>query len=533
MSFFISTNALFGTAEPSRIERINRENERGNLATITRLVIKGLLEHSMKSLNRLVNADGTELCDFFIMLEKVLFHGLKTSDKKALISLTSPDADLWATLGRALVDPRNSENSISQAYRCVEQLEYLKTSISRVRALLRLSMMQKRLHDLFTDYTSSPVVREQYEDWALLRSPDAEPLVGQLIGLSVLTCTFTLDFGLLKDLNEQQQEMKTLLDQNHYLEERNRLLQDKVGELKKRIYEEENGSPLDAAAVSFQRLSQETARRQSEADSGKLWMAEKERLLGTIIEKEDAVRLAEQQKADLAKMNKELYEKLREAEDAEKKLENDFILLRTQHAQEKQSMMQAMETQHSSQEHDQKLLGEMHAIGDKYTNTLSHLEEKQKELRAVKEELRKTEQERHRLEQELKELPFLTKEIETLKEQLGAVEEKANSYETALMDLGCDLSSTKLKILELREEMLPMGGDWQKDAEVAGCTGCNVRFSLTRRKHHCRACGRIFCQACSSTRVRLLSSTNPVRVCHGCFHNLQTLHTQNPDGNTS
>ncbi|KAK1945969.1 putative phosphatidylinositol kinase [Phytophthora citrophthora] len=42
---------------------------------------------------------------------------------------------------------------------------------------------------------------------------------------------------------------------------------------------------------------------------------------------------------------------------------------------------------------------------------------------------------------------------------------------------------------------------WVQDDAVFACFKCHTVFSMLIRKHHCRACGRIFCSACSSQRV--------------------------------
>ncbi|KAI6175567.1 Rabenosyn-5 [Aphelenchoides bicaudatus] len=38
---------------------------------------------------------------------------------------------------------------------------------------------------------------------------------------------------------------------------------------------------------------------------------------------------------------------------------------------------------------------------------------------------------------------------------------------------------------------------WADDSEVTNCRVCNLKFSLTKRKHHCRLCGKVICATCS------------------------------------
>jgi len=61
-------------------------------------------------------------------------------------------------------------------------------------------------------------------------------------------------------------------------------------------------------------------------------------------------------------------------------------------------------------------------------------------------------------------------------------------------------------------------GRWQPDKEVSHCPLCNSRFSHTFRKHHCRQCGRVVCETCSPSRLRLpkLPKEGKVRVCTPC-----------------
>ncbi|TID03789.1 FYVE, RhoGEF and PH domain-containing protein 6 [Colletotrichum higginsianum] len=44
---------------------------------------------------------------------------------------------------------------------------------------------------------------------------------------------------------------------------------------------------------------------------------------------------------------------------------------------------------------------------------------------------------------------------------------------------------------------------WQPDAEVTLCPICHIQFSIFVRKHHCRKCGRVVCNACSPHRITI------------------------------
>lgn len=54
---------------------------------------------------------------------------------------------------------------------------------------------------------------------------------------------------------------------------------------------------------------------------------------------------------------------------------------------------------------------------------------------------------------------------------------------------------------------------WMSDAAVKSCYNCDKEFSLTRRRHHCRFCGQIFCWKCAPQR----SSPIGVRSCQKCL----------------
>ncbi|KDO30119.1 hypothetical protein SPRG_05311 [Saprolegnia parasitica CBS 223.65] len=55
---------------------------------------------------------------------------------------------------------------------------------------------------------------------------------------------------------------------------------------------------------------------------------------------------------------------------------------------------------------------------------------------------------------------------------------------------------------------------WKQDQDSFACYQCNKRFTLFRRRHHCRVCGEVICDNCS-TFVGLEKQQN-VRVCVLC-----------------
>ena len=59
---------------------------------------------------------------------------------------------------------------------------------------------------------------------------------------------------------------------------------------------------------------------------------------------------------------------------------------------------------------------------------------------------------------------------------------------------------------------------WVSDLSASECTGCAVPFTVFVRRHHCRACGGVFCSACSTQRSAVLrvGERDAVRVCDVC-----------------
>ncbi|KAL7729343.1 hypothetical protein ACLKA6_008916 [Drosophila palustris] len=141
----------------------------------------------------------------------------------------------------------------------------------------------------------------------------------------------------------------------------------------------------------------------------------------------------------------------------------------------------------------------------------------------------------------VKELNEEKQKSDKLKLDLEKVRNQWSEAQTTLEELGIQLSVSKLKISEFqdneRRQQLSMSGSsqslqtlpetvsspgiWAPDSIATHCTACTREFNLTRRKHHCRSCGEIFCKACSEHTLPLLNAQGqpgrPVRVCDACY----------------
>uniref|UniRef100_A0A6I8PMZ0 Zinc finger FYVE-type containing 21 n=1 Tax=Ornithorhynchus anatinus TaxID=9258 RepID=A0A6I8PMZ0_ORNAN len=59
---------------------------------------------------------------------------------------------------------------------------------------------------------------------------------------------------------------------------------------------------------------------------------------------------------------------------------------------------------------------------------------------------------------------------------------------------------------------------WVPDKECPRCMQCETKFDFITRKHHCRRCGKCFCDRCCSKKVALprMCFVDPVRQCADC-----------------
>lgn len=80
--------------------------------------------------------------------------------------------------------------------------------------------------------------------------------------------------------------------------------------------------------------------------------------------------------------------------------------------------------------------------------------------------------------------------------------------------LAADLNN--LHVETVQDDRPPV---WIPDIEAPRCMSCKANFTVVKRRHHCRNCGKVFCSRCSSNSVPLpkFGHVKPVRVCNKCF----------------
>ncbi|NXA31963.1 ZFY16 protein, partial [Eudromia elegans] len=61
---------------------------------------------------------------------------------------------------------------------------------------------------------------------------------------------------------------------------------------------------------------------------------------------------------------------------------------------------------------------------------------------------------------------------------------------------------------------------WVPDSEAPNCMNCQVKFTFTKRRHHCRACGKVFCGSCCNRKCKLQYMEKEARVCIGCYDSI-------------
>ncbi|XP_016003214.2 RUN and FYVE domain-containing protein 1 isoform X2 [Rousettus aegyptiacus] len=544
--------------------------ERANLMHMMKLSIKVLLQSAL-SLGRSLDAEHAPLQQFFVVMEHCLKHGLKV--KKSFIG---QNKSFFGPL--ELVEklcPEASDIATS-----VRNLPELKTAVGRGRAWLYLALMQKKLADyLKVLIDNKHLLSEFYEPEALMMEEEGMVIVGLLVGLNVLDANLCLkgedldsqvgviDFSLyLKDVQDleggkEHERITDVLDQKNYVEELNRHLSCTVGDLQTKIdsLEKTNSKLQEELSAATDRICSLQEEQQQLREQNELIRERSEKSV-EITKQDTKVELEtyKQTRQGLDEMYSDVWKQLKEEKKVRLELEKELELqigmktemeiamkLLEKDTHEKQDTLVALRQQ--LEEVKAINLQMFHKVQDAESSlqqkneTITSLEEKinqvmssmkqmeqssslEKELKSEKEQRQALQRElQHEkdtsslLRAELQQVEGLKKELRELQDEKSELQKVCDEQEQALQEMGLHLSQSKLKMEDIKEVNKALKGHtWLKDDEATQCKQCEKEFSISRRKHHCRNCGHIFCNTCSSNELALPSYPKPVRVCDSC-----------------
>uniref|UniRef100_A0A8C7QS70 RUN and FYVE domain containing 1 n=1 Tax=Oncorhynchus mykiss TaxID=8022 RepID=A0A8C7QS70_ONCMY len=147
----------------------------------------------------------------------------------------------------------------------------------------------------------------------------------------------------------------------------------------------------------------------------------------------------------------------------------------------------------------------------------SDLCSEKEQRQAIQRALQREQDNSTELRTQLQQIQGLHTELQDVRQEKQQLQQTCQEQETALQEMGLHLSQSKLKMEDFKEVNKALKGQaWLKDDEATQCKQCQKEFSIARRKHHCRNCGDIYCNSCSSNELALPSYPRPVRVCDIC-----------------
>ncbi|NWU86027.1 ZFY16 protein, partial [Onychorhynchus coronatus] len=90
----------------------------------------------------------------------------------------------------------------------------------------------------------------------------------------------------------------------------------------------------------------------------------------------------------------------------------------------------------------------------------------------------------------------------------------------SISEVGGNQTSENTESLKTSAALLWKQPLWVPDSEAPNCMNCQVKFTFTKRRHHCRACGKVFCGSCCKRKCKLQYMEKEARVCTGCYDDI-------------
>ncbi|XP_047218807.1 RUN and FYVE domain-containing protein 2 isoform X3 [Girardinichthys multiradiatus] len=258
-----------------------------------------------------------------------------------------------------------------------------------------------------------------------------------------------------------------------------------------------------------------------------------------IHEKQDTLIGLRHQLDEVKAINVEMYQKM-QSSDEEMKKKNDVISRLEEKTNQINATMKQLEQRLQEAERDRSSAEEGSRrfkldFANKADSLQRQIEHREKQLQQLETDLKIEREWRQTLQNDLDRERDMVSQLSTEALQINGLKKLFQEFhrlqdeniqlkticedqEKALEELGSKLSESKLKIEDIKEanKALQGGQVWLKDKDATHCKLCEKEFSISRRKHHCRNCGEIFCNSCSDNELPLPASPKPVRVCDTC-----------------
>uniref|UniRef100_A0A1A7WS24 RUN and FYVE domain containing 1 n=1 Tax=Iconisemion striatum TaxID=60296 RepID=A0A1A7WS24_9TELE len=254
-----------------------------------------------------------------------------------------------------------------------------------------------------------------------------------------------------------------------------------------------------------------------------------------IHEKQDTLAALRLQLEQVKTLNLQMFHKSQDVKRQAEKKQTEAVQLEQKINEMEKAMMEleqrlhnsereCRQTGHSDKDVKVELGGKVDALQKQLTDQDTLRMGLENELRSERERRQNLQQTLQReqdnsteLRTQLQQLQGLQTELQKLKHEKKQLQQKCEQQEQTLQDMGQHLSQSKLKMEDFKEVNKALKGHaWLKDDEATQCKQCQREFSISRRKHHCRNCGDIYCNSCSSNELSLPSYPRPVRVCDVC-----------------
>ncbi|KAH9522487.1 FYVE, RhoGEF and PH domain-containing protein 6 [Dermatophagoides farinae] len=109
-------------------------------------------------------------------------------------------------------------------------------------------------------------------------------------------------------------------------------------------------------------------------------------------------------------------------------------------------------------------------------------------------------------------------------DRISILSASESDYDYPIPSASANIATSEMSSALRLGDLAPV---WLHDNHVTMCHQCTAPFTLLNRRHHCRACGHIFCANCSSHQFPLkYLDYKPDRVCDYCHDELKSM--QNP-----